>query len=154
MQKFATSYMLCVNKEFTFDDLKRINLDDYDTVVLLVKFLRWCQFDIRNEYEEYWNSHKDRARVEDIMRLRSSHSTLEKVGNIYGITRERIRQIEAKAVRQFRVWEKNYNYLAKMAAECGCCSVIPFKLIKELLSDDGEIIIYLLRLADKNNCRW
>lgn len=144
-------YSVCVNKEFTFEDLKRINLDDYDTVVLLVKFLRWCQFDIRNEYEEYWNSHKDRARVEDIMRLRSSHSTLEEVGNIYGITRERIRQIEAKAVRQFRVWEKNHNYLAKMAAECGCCSVIPFKLIKELLGDDGEIIIYLLRLADSNH---
>ncbi len=144
-------YSVCVNEEFTFEDLKRINLDDYDTVVLLVKFLRWCQFDIRNEYEEHWNSHKDRARVEDIIRLRSSHSTLEEVGNIYGITRERIRQIEAKAVRKFRVWEKNHNYLAKMAAECGCCSVIPFKLIKELLGDDGEIIIYLLRLADSNH---
>ena len=143
-------YSVCVNEEFTFEDLKRINLDDYDTVVLLVKFLRWCQFDIRNEYEEYWNSHKDRVRVEDIIRLRSSRSTLEEVGNIYGITRERIRQIEAKAVRQFRVWEKNHNFLAKVAAECGCCSVIPFKLIKEILGDNGDVIIYLLRLADSS----
>lgn len=144
-------YSVCVNEKFTFEDLKRINLDDQDTAVLLVKFLRWCQFDIRNEYEEYWNSHKDRARTEDIIRLRSSRSTLEEVGNIYGITRERIRQIEMKTVRKFSAWEKNRNYLAKIAAECGCYSVISFRLIKEFLGDNGEIIIYLLRLADSNH---
>lgn len=143
-------YSICVDKESTFEDLKSINLDDYDTGVLLVKFLKWCQFDIRIEYEEYWNNHRDRARVEDIIRLRSSRNTLGEVGSVYGITRERIRQIEAKAVRTFKAWEKNHNYLAKVAAECGCCSVIPFKRIKELLGDEGKIIIYLLRLADSN----
>lgn len=144
-------YSVCVDEKFTFEDLRKINLEDYDTAVLLVKFLRWCQFDLGTEYEEHWNSHRDRERVEDIVRLRSNRSTLEEVGNIYGITRERIRQIEAKAVRKFRVWEKNHNFLAKVAAECGCCSVITFKRIKEILRDKGDIIIYLLRLADSSH---
>lgn len=144
-------YSVCVDEKSTFEDLRKINLKDYDTAVLLVKFLKWCQFDLETEYEEHWNSHRDRERVEDIVRLRSGRSTLEEVGNNYGITRERIRQIEAKAVRKFRVWEKNHNFLAKVAAECGCCSVITFKRIKEILGDNGDIIIYLLRLADSSH---
>lgn len=144
-------YSICADERYTFEDLGKINLEDYDTAVLLVKFLRWCQFDLENEYEEHWNSHRDRDRVEDIVRLRSNRSTLEEVGNIYGITRERIRQIEAKAVRKFRVWEKNHNFLAKVAAECGCYSVITFKRIKEIMGDNGDIIIYLLRLADSSH---
>lgn len=144
-------YSVCVDGKSTFEDLRENNLENYDMAVMLVKFLRWCQFDLGNEYEEYWNSYRDRDRIEDVVRLRLNRSTLEEVGNIYGITRERIRQIEVKAVRKFRVWEKNHNYLAKVAAECGCCSVIPFKLIKEILGDSGDIIIYLLHLADSNH---
>lgn len=144
-------YSVCVNDECTFEDLRLINLDNYDICLLLIKFLKWCQFDLSSEYKEYLNCHKDRERIEDILMLRSHHSTLEEVGNIYGITRERIRQIEAKAVRKFKVWEKNQNFLAKIAAECGCCSVVPFKLIADFLPGYSDVVIYLLRLVDSSH---
>ena len=35
--------------------------------------------------------------------------TLEEVGNVYGLTRERIRQIEMKALRKLRVIANNYG---------------------------------------------
>lgn len=143
-------YSVCVNDECTFEDLLFINIDDYEIGLLFIKFLKWCRFDLSSEYEEYLNSLKDRGRVEDILMLRCHHSTLEEIGNIYGITRERIRQIEAMAVKKFKIWEKNHNFLAKVAAECGCCSVVPFKLIYDFLQDYSEIVIYMLRLVNSS----
>ena len=47
------------------------------------------------------------SRSEKVLRLRfgiglSTDMTLEEVGGVYGVTRERIRQIEAKALRKLR----------------------------------------------------
>ena len=46
-------------------------------------------------------------REEKVIRLRfglddGKERTLEQVGNVFGVTRERIRQIEAKALRKLR----------------------------------------------------
>ena len=47
------------------------------------------------------------AREKDVLRLRfgmddGRQRTLEEVGQLFGVTRERIRQIEAKALRKLR----------------------------------------------------
>ena len=54
------------------------------------------------------------AQEESIIRMRFGIDgvdpmTLEEVGNVYGLTRERIRQIEMKALRKLRVIAKNYG---------------------------------------------
>ncbi|MFH1522002.1 MAG: sigma-70 family RNA polymerase sigma factor [archaeon] len=38
----------------------------------------------------------------EVLELRTREHTLEEVGEMYGVTRERIRQIEAKAIRRLR----------------------------------------------------
>jgi RNA polymerase primary sigma factor len=53
-------------------------------------------------------------REEQILRMRfgigqKNDSTLEEVGNVFGVTRERIRQIEAKALRKLRTASRSRN---------------------------------------------
>lgn len=138
------------NKELKFEDLHIYQMQNIEIILLVLKFIKWCHFDVMNEYLGYLDSQRDRQRVEDILKLRSQHNTLGEVGSIYGITRERIRQIEAKAVRKFKVWERNHNFLAKIVAECGSVSVIQFEQINNLLHEYSDVVIYLLRFADSD----
>lgn len=139
------------DEDSKFEDLQIYQLQNFEIGLVVLKFLQWCQFDVKNEYLGYLDSQKDRERVEDVLKLRSQRNTLEEVGSIYGITRERIRQIEAKAVRRFRVWERKHNFLAKIVAECDSVSVIQFEQINDLLHEYSDIVIYLLRLVDSDH---
>ncbi|MTL10044.1 sigma-70 family RNA polymerase sigma factor, partial [Turicibacter sanguinis] len=62
--------------------------------------------DLKNELETIFNN-RLKAKEKEILIFRfglngGSRHTLEEVGQIYGCTRERIRQIEAKAIRKLR----------------------------------------------------
>lgn len=70
-----------------FYDLRIYQLKDFEFGLMVLKFLQWCCFDVKNEYLGYLSRQKDWHRIEDILRRRSQHNTLEEVGNIYGITR-------------------------------------------------------------------
>ena len=63
------------------------------------------QIMLRNQLDELLGDLKDREKEILILRfgLRDGHSrTLEEIGNIYDLTRERIRQIEEKALKKLR----------------------------------------------------
>ncbi len=137
-------------KESKFEDLHIYKLRKYNIASAVLKFLQWCHFDIKNEYLSYLDNQRDRQRVEGILNLRSQHNTLEEVGSIYGVTRERIRQIESKAVGTFKIWERKHKFLAKVMAECEEVSVIQFDQIDTLLHEYSDILIYLFSLADND----
>ena len=40
--------------------------------------------------------------INDVMARRENKETLQQIGNIYGVSRERIRQVQAKALRKIR----------------------------------------------------
>lgn len=136
--------------EGKFEELHINQFQNLKIGLVVLKFLQWCHFDVKNEYLGYLDSQRDRQRVGDVLLLRSQHQTLEEVGSIYGITRERVRQIEANAVRKFKLWEKNHKFLAKIAAECDSVSIIQFEQINDLLHAYSDVVIYLLNLADSD----
>lgn len=131
-----------------FEDLQIYQLRNHEVGLVVLKFLQWCHFDLKNEYLSYLDSQRDRQRIEGVLKLRSQRNTLEEVGSIYGVTRERIRQLESKAVSIFKTWERKHKFLAKIMAECEGISVIQFEQLDELLQEYSDIVIYLLSLAD------
>lgn len=94
-----------------------INDLDYNDYVILKSFLSWCTFDLTQEAQELWEASCPRDNVKDVLRLRAHGRTLEEIGNKYGITRQRIRQIESKAVRIFERKESQVRFIAKVSAE-------------------------------------
>lgn len=78
-------------------------------------------FPTRAEFEAMYARHKDQAlkdRYWDILQHRSQGKTLEQSGKPFGITRERVRQIEAKFQR--KVCEKYWSQTeANLSRICG-----------------------------------
>ena len=101
-----------------------INDLDYNDYVILKSFLSWCTFDLTQEAQELWDASCPRDNVKDVLHLRAHGRTLEEIGSKHGITRERIRQIESKAVRIFERKESQVRFIAKVSAEKGGDPVI------------------------------
>lgn len=83
----------------------------------LKRFLDWCDFDIEKEVKAFFDDLFKDERIHTIIRLRAERKTLEQVGNELQITRERVRQIEAKAIKKFQIWQNSHRVLIKIYAE-------------------------------------
>jgi len=76
-------------------------------------------FPTREEFEVMYARHKDQAlrdRYWDILQHRSQGKTLEESGKPFGITRERVRQIEAKFQRKVceKYWSQTEANISKI----------------------------------------
>lgn len=68
------------------------------------RFVRWLGADVGETFRDFFET-KDRSdKAEDLLRLRAQGLTLEQAGKHYQITRERVRQIEAKITRNFCIY--------------------------------------------------
>ena len=77
---------------------KTIKEEDY---ALLQRFFEWCAFDVAKEVNLICNKLFSDQRVQNIIDLRATGKTLEDVGKLLGLSRERIRQIEKDTKRKF-----------------------------------------------------
>lgn len=67
--------------------------------------IRLVEFPSREEFEALYGNRvkgESRARYFEILRSRANGATLIEAGKPYGVTRERVRQIEAKFLRLMR----------------------------------------------------
>ena len=114
-QMLPLEYMEDIVKNSLDTDLN--NEDNLDVGLILANICRESIVDEEVAYREVFNNmcaeeiHKAletlKPREQETIELRfglngGEPHTLEEVGNIFGVTRERIRQIEAKAIRKLR----------------------------------------------------
>lgn len=93
--------------------------DSINSILNMVsKFVDWVSFDIDELIKRISKSIEEKlseksSRTLEVLGLRAQGKTLEEVGNAFGVTRERIRQIEAKAHNVFRntYYKQNYDLI-------------------------------------------
>lgn len=120
----------------------------------LLDFLQWISDDkiaqLQNEFRKLINN----ERLEKILRLRANGATLDISGREYGITRERVRQIEAKLLRKFN------NLMVKILPHYILLSYskhnyfLTAEDIKQKVEEFPDIFIYCLKNTRSERIKW
>ena len=113
------------------------------------KFLGWLNFDVFALISSISANIRSilagrNERAIEIFALRSKGETLEAVGSLYGVTRERIRQIENKVHRTFwNVYGKQkYDLIMLVYALRNGGNVLHFDELKDTLGDEFATVLW------------
>lgn len=128
----------------TFFEVER--LDSWSEIK---KFANWCAINIRDLADELVAEIAKKDRDLQVVKYRKEKKTLEEVGLIFNVTRERIRQIEVKTKRKALSWARRNKIFRLMAADLNYKTVMTAKDFDELLGANGSLIFYLLADNDE-----
>jgi len=86
----------------------------------------------------------------DALVLRARGQTLEEVGNEYGVTRERVRQIESKLLRKLNLWLLQYKIFFKKVLAKNAKVIKVTDMFARLFdnADDIALIEYLFKVQE------
>ena len=118
------------------------------------KYRKWILMDVSGKCLELFETDKFDDRTVNVLRKRANWNTLEQVGNEVGVTRERIRQIEAKGIRVIANWNtKNRisNYVRMRFCDEG---IVSSERLLALLGEYGDIILHYFRTNDSCGIRY
>jgi len=85
-----------------------------------------------------------RERSKDVILSRSSGESLEKIGKRFGVTKERVRQIEITAEAPFKIEDNGNNFLYIFAAFAPKNGVVYMAQLIEGLGELTDVFVYLL----------
>lgn len=153
----------------TIGQLKNANYNLIDLILIFDKdFYSFCRNltkplvisleEVMNEYNEALND-----REKQVIKLRygyksDEHKTLEEVGNIYSVTRERIRQVEARGLRKLRVVAEKHKAMLNILFNILCKNsklIVPKDI--ETYIDNYDLsfaLIVLYKISFIGNCKY
>lgn len=145
-------YSQCKNSESTLASLiDNANLSNDHTYILLKKFVKWCAFDLSKEIQQIFQKLYPNDRTQLVIKMRSRNKTLEEIGNILGITRERVRQIELKTKRNFNKLHSRVRVISKISAERNGDKVLTPTEIAEYCPSNADELVFLLQSYESLN---
>lgn len=110
----------------------------------LPDFLAWCSFDLEWDVRKVMDRCIKNARTREVLALRAEGKTLAEVGDAVQVSRERIRQIEMKAVKCIRATDAE-AILLKISAVCGGAEILTAREIHKCCGIDADLFLHLLR---------
>lgn len=108
------------------------------------KFLSWCCSDVRTELNRFIDTKLEKDRVRLIFRGRARGEKLGALGDQIGITRERVRQVEAKVIRTAHNIFSRDKYIYKLFLDFGSPNITG-AAIEEYVGEYGKEAVYLLK---------
>lgn len=151
-EKRNTLYDMCKSKDCTLREM--INGIDYsDDPKLLVakRFLQWCSFDLVAEINQLFEDLYSKDSYSTVIKMRAQKVTLEEIGSLLGVTRERVRQIESKIKRKFNYYHGRNRIISKISADRNGDTIITPVEIAEYCGSKHEDLIYLLQASESPN---
>lgn len=136
----------CRKSNATLNEI--VNNLEFDNEILYLevfRFLEWCNFDLNLEITKLFSSLYKDEREKEVIERRAKNQTLQEIGKIMGITRERVRQIEVKIKKKFSDIHKEIRIISKICAERnGDMVLTPFE-IEKYCGENFEVLMFLLR---------
>ena len=119
--------------------------------IQLLPFLEWISFDLNKIIQNWFESYFKDKRIALIIKSRAKGKTLQECGDLLGITRERVRQIEKKFIKQFNLFINSNPIIMMLYAERNGDAIITPTEIEMEIYDYAVELIYLLKITTKKH---
>lgn len=111
----------------------------------MARFLKWCSFNVVTEITSFLETHFKKNRVKSVFCGRVRGKTLAELGDELEVTRERVRQIEAKFMRAARDWCHRNRIIYKLFLDLGAEGYISAGKIIDYIGQYGLEIVAILK---------
>lgn len=143
---------MCSSEESSLLSLAGTNqIDNAASYILLKRFYEWCAFDLGSEIDDLFANLYSNERMRIVVQMRSKKQTLEQIGATLGITRERVRQIEARAKRIFHRLQSRIRIVSKISAERNGDNILTPVEISEYCGQNVSELLFLLQTYESAN---
>lgn len=126
------------------------NLDG-SSVSIAKRFLIWCQYDLHEEIAHLFSILYPNERNQQVVQLRAQKKTLDQIGRQYGLTRERIRQLESKMQRTFNDRQGRIKIISKINADKNNTAIVTPANVAEYCTNNLQELLFLLRGCESSN---
>ncbi len=122
--------------------------------IQLMNFSKWLYQDIKQSLRDALSKLFKSDRDETVVKMRASGATLEETGKEFGITRERIRQIEKKFHGRFTSYVSRLNPHLILNAFSENTAYIRDKEVAEVYGEMTDMFIYCLKECNCATALW
>lgn len=136
------------------DIVDSVDYEDETLLNMAFKFLSWCSFDLKCEIAKVFEKVYEVNRAQTVIEGRANRLTLNELGELLGVTRERVRQIEKKAFKVFFVLVSRGRIVQKLYAEQNGQNIITLEDIAEVSQHNSSAFIYLLKEFQSGMCTY
>jgi hypothetical protein len=120
----------------------------------IIDFIKWLSDDkvliIQNKFKQIFKTERDK----NIIKIRATGATLDAVGKEYGITRERVRQLERKVLAKFENFVSRIRPNNILQAFTQSDTVLTIEQIKNYLGELSSLYIYCLKKGNSKKALW
>ena len=106
--------------------------------------------DIQRELKAFYSELYSRENTKRVLKARSESETLEEIGRKMGVTRERVRQIEAKAIKKFCLWQSRNRIILKVFEAGNYDKELSEDALREYFGEYCSETVYMLRLCESS----
>lgn len=128
-------------KEFNYN----IYLQNYKYYNNMEKLFLFLNKDISSIIFNIYSNFTLKMKRVEVLKLRSEGKTLEEIGFKFGLTRERIRQIEVKLLKKYQILITKSNILNLIISVSNSNHVITCNEIKNIFGNDYMTFIYIIK---------